>query len=157
MCSWNSRLDLKMKRAAPAPVIGCARLISRRYDLRLDFDEMKFRFIDDENLGLDVDRLVNQIVSRTNQCTVTRPELRRMIENEMATSAVTSSRFSVFAIRPVISFCRANRSLMSRRSAVPMWDRTPAASTPAQTLMWDRSTRRRSTKARSWQNGLDDR
>ena len=45
-----------------------------------------------------------------------------------------------------------------RRSAMPMWDRTPAAaSTPAQTLMWDRSTRRRSTKARSWQNGLDDR
>jgi hypothetical protein len=44
-----------------------------------------------------------------------------------------------------------------RRSAMPMWDRTPAAaSTPAQTLMWDRSTRRRSTKARSWQNGLDD-
>ena len=32
-----------------------------------------------------------------------------------------------------------------------------AASTPAQTLMWDRSTHRRSTKARSWQNGLDDR
>src|SRR3984893_13977754 len=45
-----------------------------------------------------------------------------------------------------------------RRSAMPMWDRTPAAaSTPAQTLMWDRSTRRRSTKARSWQNGHDDR
>jgi hypothetical protein len=73
--------DALLKRAQ---VIGCARLISRRHNLRLDFDEMKFRFIDDENLGLDVDRLVNQIVSRTNQCTVTRPELRRMIENEMA-------------------------------------------------------------------------
>ena len=47
--------DALLKRAQ---VIGCARLISRRHNLRLDFDEMKFRFIDDENLGLDVDRLV---------------------------------------------------------------------------------------------------
>jgi hypothetical protein len=67
-----------------AQVIGCARLISRRHNLNLDFDEMKFRFINDENLRLDVDRLVNQIVSRTTQCTVTRSALRQLIESEMA-------------------------------------------------------------------------
>jgi hypothetical protein len=66
-----------------AQVLGCARFISKRRELSLDFDGLKFRFIHDETLKVDVERLVNQLISRTTQCTVTRPELSQLIDDMM--------------------------------------------------------------------------
>jgi Protein of unknown function (DUF4435) len=66
-----------------AKVIGCARLASRRGNLNLNFDELQFRFVDRESLDLDLDRFVNQVVSRTSNCCVTRPELLRLITVEL--------------------------------------------------------------------------
>lgn len=66
-----------------AHAIGCIRLISRRSGLSLNFDDLQFRFVDRDSLKVDVERLVDQIVSRTTPCTATRAELRQLIEEEM--------------------------------------------------------------------------
>jgi Protein of unknown function (DUF4435) len=69
-----------LEKTAP---LGCLRLISHRGGHALNFDELKFKFIDEDTLQVDTKQLVNIVVSRTNGCKVSRDELMELLQSEL--------------------------------------------------------------------------
>jgi hypothetical protein len=72
-------LQLSLNAAEP---LGCLRLASIKKDWALRFAEMKFDFVDTQDLSPDTDRLVEHICGRNQFTTCTRSEALQQIRSE---------------------------------------------------------------------------